>query len=72
MANKIDEVWYAYNAKGQKIPPYKSSYKNIRPRTLIGRIWHVFKENWVGIISTMLIGGVIMAALIYAMLQLLS
>tara|TARA_R110002020_G_scaffold140188_4_gene311513 strand:- start:15 stop:233 length:219 start_codon:yes stop_codon:yes gene_type:complete len=72
MANKIDEVWYAYNAKGQKIPPYKSSYKNRRPRTLIGRVWQMFKENWIGIISTMFIGGLIMYALIYAMLQLFS
>lgn len=71
MAKRIDEVWYAYNAKGQKIPPYKSNYTNKGPKTLIGRIWHTFKENWINITLSMVSVVIVMMVLMYVMYQIL-
>ena len=48
MAKKIDEVWYSYNAKGKKIPPYKSA-KAPKRKGLFGRILHAYKQNWMEI-----------------------
>mgnify|MGYP003638923987 CR=1 FL=1 len=64
MANKINEVWYCYNAKGKKTAPYKSNY--------IKRTWIMFKENWGMIILTVMFGSGLFIALMYAMLMLLS
>ena len=54
MAKRIDEVWYAYNAKGIKIPPYKSRITKKVNNSLLGRIWQTVKENWSSIIISIL------------------
>ena len=54
MAKRIDEVWYAYNAKGIKIPPYKSRIIKKVNNSLLGRVWQTFKENWSSIIISIL------------------
>ena len=72
MAKRIDEVWYAYNAKGIKIPPYKSRITKKVNNSLIGRVWRMFKDNWRNIILTMLFGSGLLLASMYIMLMLLS
>jgi hypothetical protein len=72
MANRINEVWYCYNAKGKKIPPYKSSYVHQKTKTLIGKVWCMFKENWLSVIMTLTVASIVMGALIYAMFMLLA
>tara|TARA_R100000995_G_C3484584_1_gene126376 strand:+ start:1806 stop:2024 length:219 start_codon:yes stop_codon:yes gene_type:complete len=72
MAKKINEVWYAYNAKGQKIPPYKSTYTDRGPKTLIGKMWKVYKQNWIELTVTFIVGILILSALMYGFLQLIS
>ena len=73
MAKKINEVWNPYNAKGQKIQPYKSNYNNDgSPKTLIGRIWHTFKENWIELTITIIMAMVLIFALMYAMFRFIS
>ena len=71
MANKIKEVWYAYNAKGKKIPPYKSS-KQSKPRTLIGRLWHTYKMNWIEITALVIFLPVLMFGVMYVMIHALA
>ena len=72
MAKKINEVWYAYNAKGQKIPPYKSTYTDRGPKTLIGRVWKTFKQNWIEFTISIIVGGFVITALMYGFLQVIS
>ena len=72
MAKKINEVWYAYNAKGQQIPPYKSTYIDRGPKTLIGKMWKVYKQNWIELTVTFIVGILILSALMYGFLQLIS
>tara|TARA_R110000744_G_scaffold202061_5_gene321067 strand:+ start:3380 stop:3598 length:219 start_codon:yes stop_codon:yes gene_type:complete len=72
MAKRIDEVWYAYNAKGVKIPPYKSKVTKRVSNSLACRVWILFKENWTDIVLTMLFGSGIILASMYIMLMLLS
>jgi len=72
MANKIDEVWYSYNAKGKKIPPYKSMFKKEKKRTLLGRIWHTYKSNWMEITGTIVFGLVLGIGLMWVMVHILA
>ena len=72
MANKIDEVWYAYNAKGKKIPPYKSMYKTEKKRTLLGRVWHTYKSNWMEITGLILFGTAVAVGLMVVMVHILA
>tara|TARA_R110001583_G_scaffold120648_1_gene271932 strand:+ start:1854 stop:2072 length:219 start_codon:yes stop_codon:yes gene_type:complete len=72
MAKRIDEVWYAYNAKGVKIPPYKSRIIKKVNNSLLGRVWQTFKENWTSIILTIMFGTGLFIAIMYAMLMLFS
>ena len=72
MAKRIDEVWYAYNAKGIKIPPYKSRMTKRVNNSLIGRVWRMFKDNWSTIILTMLFVSGLLLASMYIMLMLSS
>ena len=72
MANKINEVWYCYNAKGNKIPPYKSNYVHQQPRTLLGRVWCMCKENWYMLLIYLALIGAIMFGMLHLMMYLLS
>ena len=72
MANKIDEVWYAYNAKGIKIPPYKSRIIKKVNNSLLGRVWQTFKENWSSIILSILGVGVAGLIIIFILHIILS
>jgi hypothetical protein len=72
MANKIDEVWYAYNAKGKKIPPYKSMYKTGKKKTLFGRMWHTYKANWMEITGIAIFAPVIIFGIMYVMIHALA
>lgn len=72
MANKINEVWYAYNAKGVKIPPYKSRVTKKLSNSLICRVWMMFKHNWIEITLSISFGVVVFSALIYALIKLLQ
>jgi|TARA_R110001583_G_scaffold144528_1_gene296478 hypothetical protein len=72
MAKRIDEVWYAYNAKGVKIPPYKSKITKRTSNSLASKVWMLFKENWTSIILTVMFGAGLFIAIMYAMLMLFS
>ena len=54
MAKRIDEVWYAYNAKGIKIPPYKSRITKKVNNSLLGRIWQPITSQLSSIIISIL------------------
>jgi|21_taG_2_1085346.scaffolds.fasta_scaffold31572_2 hypothetical protein len=69
MANRIDEVWYAYNAKGKKIPPYKSMFKQQKKRSLVGRIWHTYRSNWKEITGLIVFGIAITAGLMIVIIH---
>ncbi len=71
MANKINEVWYSYNAKGKKIPPYKSA-KAPKRKGLIGRMWHTYKANWIEITGIAIFAPVIIFGIMYVMIHALA
>jgi len=72
MANKIEEVWYAYNAKGKKIPPYKNMFNQQKKRSLIGRMWHTYKSNWMEITGIAIFAPVIIFGLMYVIVHALA
>tara|TARA_R110002020_G_scaffold58049_1_gene159367 strand:+ start:213 stop:440 length:228 start_codon:yes stop_codon:yes gene_type:complete len=71
MANKINEVWYSYNAKGKKIPPYKSATAPKR-KGLISRMWHTYKANWIEITGIAIFAPVIIFGIMYVMIHALA
>lgn len=72
MAKRIDEVWYAYNAKGVKIPPYKSKVTKRISNSLVSRVLRMFKSNGLEIVLSISFGLLIFSALIFALIKLLQ
>ena len=70
MAKKINEVWYSYNAKGKKIPPYKSAQAPKR-KGLFGRILHTYKENWMEITGLIIFLPILIMGLMYVIVNVL-
>ena len=70
MAKKINEVWYSYNAKGKKIPPYKSA-KAPKRKGLFGRLLHTYKENWMEITGLMIFLPILIMGLMYVIVNVL-